>query len=208
MWSEQKELVARKAELELERAQIELDLTTRRGAPERTDVLTELSNLFAETVTYFQVPWVQTAHIDSTSYLPVVNGEAFENISVAGGIKTAVSVAYSVTLLSYAVAHRETLMPLLLILDTPRKNLGSGDEDKAMAASIYRRLRTMVEATPGRVQIVVADNDVLPEARGWLTELQMNYQSPFVPDVEHPGEEAVESGEVPTVGDGTLEETR
>lgn len=165
----------------------------------RRTVLDDLSDLFDETVKTIGVPWATSARIDPKNYLPLVNGEPFETLSVAGGTKTVVTVAYHLTLLSYALAQGDILLPQILILDTPRKNLGFNESDSEMGARIYSRIRTLTEAYGSNVQFIVADNDV-PDNAGWMKTIHFDYEEPLIRHVLHPGEDAVLSGQLETVG--------
>lgn len=164
----------------------------------RRVVLDELATLFEETVLDLRVPWAHSATIDPVNYLPLVNNERFESLAVAGGTKTIVTVAYHLTLLAHALAHRDTLLPQLLVLDTPRKNLGSNPNDKDMGGRIYQRIRTLVDASPDDVQFIIADND-LPDDADWIKAHRFTYDQPLLPHVLHPGEEAALTGQLDTV---------
>jgi hypothetical protein len=120
-------------------------------------------------------------------------------VAVAGGTKTLVTVAYHLTLLAYALQQRDTLLPQFLILDTPRKNLGSNVNDSEMGDRIYNRIQTLVDAYGSEVQFIIADND-LP--RGWdgFSRIHVDYDNPLIPHALHPGEGAVREGRIQTVG--------
>lgn len=154
--------------------------------------LDELSSIFDEIVRFLEVPWYQSARIDTNTYLPIVNGRPFQTLAVAGGMKTLVNVAYHLALLTFALSQPDTSMPDLLIIDSPRKNLGQSSEDSALTDRIYRRFRMLADAYGNRVQMIIADNDLPPLAREFVHEIHLDYEHPFVPDVQHPGPDAVE----------------
>jgi hypothetical protein len=153
--------------------------------------VSELSETFDEIVRFLEVPWYETASIDSSTYLPVVNGHEFSKLAVAGGIKTLVNLAYHLALLTITLSHDDVSMPNILIIDSPRKNLGHGAEDAALASRIYRRFRMLADTYDQRVQIIVADNDLPPIARDFVYDIHLDYDRPFVRDVTHPGPDAV-----------------
>jgi DNA repair exonuclease SbcCD ATPase subunit len=154
-------------------------LASRRGQ------LTELSETFQEELSRFQPPWLDSARIDPTTYLPVVNEARFETQSA--GEKTIINVAYHLALLVHGLRHDETLLPTLLILDGPQSNLGTGPDDRALASRIYTRLVRLADAYPNRFQIIVADNDVPKINDAYPAPIELSYAHPLVPDVEHPG---------------------
>jgi hypothetical protein len=198
-WEELDALSIRVQRLDAEKAQAENDLALEKERLSgRSSRLGELSDLFAETVEYLNVPWAESANIDGTNYLPLVNGEKFDTLAVAGGTKTMVTVAYHLTLLSYTLSEPESLLPGLLILDTPRKNLGFNNDDSRMGDQIYARIRTLVSTYGASVQFIIADNDV-PQDRTWFRRFHFDYGSPLIRHVLHPGEEAIRTGEIKTV---------
>jgi small-conductance mechanosensitive channel len=194
-WTKFRELTARVTALEVR-------LVTARSAADeafsaleaRRTIVTELSDAFDDQVRRLEPPWYQGARIDLKTYLPVLNGSAFESLS--GGEKTMVNVAYHLALLTVALARRDTYLPALLVLDTPRKNLGAG-YDQTYANRIYRQVVALADAYRGRFQLVIADNDppLLPIADSEAIDL--DYDHPLIPGVEHPGEgvEPVAGGE-------------
>lgn len=198
-WAELHLLEEEAVRLEGEQLRLEQDIAAGRARRKaRRVVLDELAELFEQTVLDLRVPWAQTATIDTTNYLPMVNDERFESLAVAGGTKTIVTVAYHLTLLAHALAHGDTLLPQLLVLDTPRKNLGSNPNDKEMGGRIYQRIRTLVDAYHNEVQFIIADND-LPDDVAWIKAHRFSYDQPLLPHVLHPGEEAALTGQLETV---------
>jgi hypothetical protein len=159
----------------------------------RRQRLHDLSEIFDEIVRFLQVPWYESARIDSDSFMPIVNGRPFQKLAVAGGMKTIVNLAYHLALLTYGLAHPdEVAFPDLLIVDSPRKNVGAAPEDRALTERIYRRFRMLADNYGHRVQILVADNDLPPIAADFVHAWPVDYEHPSVPDVVHPGPENVE----------------
>ncbi|WP_345629193.1 hypothetical protein [Rugosimonospora acidiphila] len=198
-WDELRALDARVSSLEQEKEGLELNLAQSKARLEaRRSVLRVLSERFSETVGALKVPWASSGSIDGRNYLPLVDGERFETLAVAGGTKTIVTVAYHLTLLGHALAHGDTLLPQILLLDTPRKNLGSNPSDKAMGSRIYERIRSLVDAYGDKVQFIIADND-FPDRADWIRSIHFDYENPLLPHVIHPGEEAAKSGRLDTV---------
>ena len=200
LWAEVGDLGNRVAVLEGRRDELADSLRQSRARRDaRMSILDELSSLFDDTVAALEVPWARSASIDKSTYLPLIDGEKFDTIAVAGGTKTVVSVAYHLTLLGFALSHGDTLLPQILIMDTPRKNLGANPNDRDMGERIYRRIRTLVEAYEDKVQFIIADNDS-PGRGAWFRGYRFSYEAPLIPHVAHPGEEAVLSGQLETIG--------
>jgi hypothetical protein len=165
-------------------AELREELSARRRRVE------EISELFDETIRFFELPWYESARIDPQTYLPIVNGTGFRELS-SGGMKTAVNVAYHIALLTYALRQGTTRLPYFLIIDSPRKNLGSSGEDVAMANRMYRRLKALVDTYGSRLQLILADNDTLRIETPLNNVISLSYDRPFVPDLAHPGPENV-----------------
>lgn len=171
-------------EMAEEEARIKLELS------EDTTMLADLSVLFDEILRGLRDPWFNEAHVDTTDYLPIVDGEPFNMLAVGGGRKTIVNLAYHLANLYMSLSERtDMLLPTLLIVDSPRKNVGEGALDRAVVESIYSRLRTLQAASSDNFQIIFADNDMPSEASKWVSaHITLDYENPFVPGVVHRGE--------------------
>lgn len=167
---------------------------------ENSTKIDDLSDLFEQILGSLNDPWFNEAHVDKTDYLPVVDGEKFDMLSVAGARKTLVNLAYHLANLSMSISERtEMLLPTLLIVDSPRKNVGNSALDRSVVEAIYARLRTLQGASPGQFQIIFADNDMPASASKWVTShIAMDYDHPFVPGVVHRGEEEEPIGNAAT----------
>lgn len=178
--------------LEGEIIRLDAAIEEARGAlTEGAQRVSVLSELFTETLERLQLPWLESAHIDAATYLPTVNGRTFEELS-SGGMKTLVNDAYHLASLRYTLTHDDSLLPLLQVIDSPRKNFGSGRDDQVLSENLYRRIRALADTFGNRFQLIVADNDAPPIARDFHT-LTLSYERPGVPFAEHPGPEHVRS---------------
>jgi hypothetical protein len=161
----------------------------------------ELSQLFDEILSGLRDPWYHEAYIDNENYLPVVDGEEFDMLSVAGARKTLVNVAYHLANLGMSLSHiEEVKTPTFLVIDSPRKNVGGGAWDRAVVEAVYRRLAafSVAQAEPSfeGFQIIIADNELPVSAKSWIgREIALDYENPFVPGISHPGK-----GRVDTIG--------
>jgi hypothetical protein len=172
---------------------LDMEVAAERLASRRQRV-TDLSEIFDEIIQELQMPWYEPgAHIDSKSYLPIVNGASIEDLG-SGGMKMMTNVAYHLALLTYGLSEGLGTIPDLLILDSPRKNLGATDEDQAHAEAFYRWIAALTRAYEGRFQLIVADNDPPPAETPVAQSIELSHESPLVRDLEHPG------GDVATIG--------
>ncbi|WP_158698227.1 AAA family ATPase [Streptomyces griseorubens] len=149
--------------------------------------LDELAEVFNATVRSLRLPWYQSADIDRETYMPVVNGGQFDELSVGGARKTIVNLAYHLANLQYALENDLTY-PGLLIVDSPRKNIGQTAEDSAVANEVYKAFARLVEGFGNSVQLIVADNSVPAFVADSYPELHFSYENPVVPGAPHPGE--------------------
>jgi hypothetical protein len=151
----------------------------------------ELSEAFDEILREFKLPWYEPSEVDRKTYLPMVGGKRLEDLS-SGGMKTLVNDAYFLAGFSYALrAPSETLLPSLMLIDTPRKNFGSNPDDSQASERVYRWMRRLQDSYPtGSFQLIVADNDIPTEAEQFNV-MNFSYDEPLVDDLQHPGPENV-----------------
>ncbi|MFR9730043.1 hypothetical protein ACL03H_12505 [Saccharopolyspora sp. MS10] len=181
---------------ELREKQEEVDADLVRAEAELTrpeDVFEHLDKLFRGIVDAFDLPWAtKRARLSRTTLLPLVDEQDFDERG--GGSRAAVSVAYSLTLLKHALEDPRFLLPPLLIIDSPQKNLGRNDTDEELATRMYEQISDYFEEgrrrAPGRfenVQLIVVDNDVPAGMRGRLEKLiDFENQEGFVRGLRHP----------------------
>ena len=200
-WSTHVALLRDADEIETEARRLAAEESTLRlELSEHSTRIDELSDLFEEILGSLNDPWFSEAHVDKSDYLPVVDGEKFDMLSVAGARKTLVNLAYHLANLSMSISERtDMLLPTLLIVDSPRKNVGNSALDRSVVEAIYSRLRTLQAASPDQFQIIFADNDMPPSASEWVTShIALDYEHPLVPGVTHRGEEEEPIGDAAT----------
>ncbi|HEY8372946.1 MAG TPA: hypothetical protein VIL00_09410 [Pseudonocardiaceae bacterium] len=169
-------LARRREQLDAQKAdkkKAQQDLTRLRAELDQSQAgLDRLNELFLENIRAFGLPWATgKARLDPKTLLPLVDEQSFDQRG--GGSRTAVSVAYSLALLMYALESPHLFrLPTLLILDSPQKNLGHNAEDQEVAARIYHRIGDYFEqrrqTLGGRYehfQLIVVDNDLPAEVR-------------------------------------------
>ncbi|MFE5097077.1 hypothetical protein ACFRCI_43965 [Streptomyces sp. NPDC056638] len=157
----------------------------------RQTLVTDLGRDFNTMISELRpAPWIESATIDPTSYLPVVDNHSFESLQAdGGGIVTCINVAYSLTLLEFGITHPDVRVPSLLIIDSPRKASGSNLDDQARGHRTYRRFQTLAEAHASQMQLIIADNDSAPIPGTAFGKIELDYDEPLVPGVAHPGPE-------------------
>lgn len=191
-WDRAEDLATEAEELTNRRARLQSNLRTMEGdlAHRKSELFAELDTEFQSTVTDFGIPSIETASISPDSYLPLLNGRPFTEVSAGGGIITATQVAYWISLVTVAVRRRDTYFPAFLLLDSPRLALNAEDD---IAGQMYRRFATQVAVTPGRLQFIIADNELPAGIDRDIDELTFSYDAPTVSSVTHPGPAHVET---------------
>ncbi|MEU4424798.1 hypothetical protein AB0F81_29610 [Actinoplanes sp. NPDC024001] len=169
--------------------QLKVDITEReRLLRARGAQLDDISAAFAEEVALIGVPADGAARIDPDTFLPLVGDTAFEDLQASGGgASTALNIAYHLTLLTTALDHPAVLLPGLLIIDSPRKAIGTGDRDRELGRRIYARLVTLAEAYKDRIQLIVADNDIPAEHVTSRNMIELTSERSTVPGVTNTG---------------------
>jgi hypothetical protein len=159
--------------------------------------IADLGEIFDEEIRELRYTGYENAGIDATTYLPVINGDTFDKLSVSGASKTLANVAYYLANAAYSLSDAEFLIPDLLILDSPRTSLGNTADDIAAGQRIYYRMDVLALAYPN-LQIIVADNGLPPletAARRRLKLTELDYPRPLLQDVPHPGRRQAEAEE-------------
>jgi len=190
-WDRAEDLATTAEELATRRGRLQADLQTMESnlARRKSELFSELDTEFQSTVTDFGIPSIETASISPDTYLPLLNGQPFAEVSAGGGIITATQVAYWISLATVAARRRDTYFPAFLLLDSPRLALNAQED---IAGQMYRRFATQVAVTPGRLQFIVADNELPAGIDRDIDALTFSYDSPTVSSIEHPGPAHVE----------------
>ncbi len=166
---------------------VEAELSEARARLETArEKIGRLSAMFDEILRDFRYPWypAQGASIDGRSYLPVVGSDTFAESS--SGMQTLLNVAYHLAGLRLGLQEGDTLLPLFLVLDSPRKNIGTIN-DQSIGERIYRWFRILQDSYPGGFQMIVAENDPPPFMSDFAS-LGLSYERPLIPWLQHPGE--------------------
>ena len=120
-----------------------------------------LSSTFETVLSAFEYPKLSTAYIDEKNYLPYVRGRKYDDIGSLAGVSL-ITIAYYFTLL---LVGRDNLFahPNLLIIDSPRKNLGAqaADEefrDEKIFNATIKYLYEKAEQYKDEMQVIVVNN--------------------------------------------------
>ncbi|KAA2265107.1 hypothetical protein F0L68_05455 [Solihabitans fulvus] len=163
-----------------------------------SDLFNDLDERFAHVTKGLKLPWFSgRARVDRETYLPLVDQQQFQQVS--HGIRSALSVGYSVALLRYALDLGTTSLPSLLVIDSPKKNVGNGEYDSALAHRIYANFleyddsRSQMGTFAGKAkfgsthsrgyQVILVNNDLPEEISNSIIEMPMTHEQPFIPGV-------------------------
>ncbi|MBZ5530337.1 MAG: AAA family ATPase [Acidobacteriia bacterium] len=120
----------------------------------------------------------KNAFIDRTTYLPVIDGRKFENLS-SPGLEIFVNFAH-------ALAHHETAielglnLPGLLFIDGLTSNVGKEGFDIQRVNKAYDYLIEVSDKYSSRLQIILADGFVPPQADPFV-KLRLSEDDRLVP---------------------------
>ena len=139
-------------------AHIEARLALNDSVEERIGQLESNFASLVEEVGLPRFPGEPRAAISRETYLPIVNGRTFNQLS-SGGLKVLTNVAH-------ALAHHETALaaelhlPGLLLLDGVTKNVGRDEYDWARVEAVFHALMRLSDTHGDHLQIIVSANDV------------------------------------------------
>ncbi len=129
---------------------------------DKETVLSEISNMYESVLRSFNFPKLSNAHIGK-DYLPYVRGRKYDDIGSLGSV-TLITMAYYLSILLVGIKE-DNNHPGLLIIDTPRKNLGADpnrDEeqfkDEKIYNSIIRFFIQLDEEKSEQMQLIIINN--------------------------------------------------
>lgn len=156
------DLEGQRAALEEERADLVDALAQRERLGARAEeLITALEARFLEYLQRLHVSLSDlplTAAINRNTYLPVVAGRPFDELS-SQGLTVLVNVAHALAHHTVSLDN-ELPLPSLLILDGLSNNVGHEGFDLDRRDDTYRLLMDEVARYGGRLQVVALDNDV------------------------------------------------
>ncbi|NUT52008.1 MAG: hypothetical protein HOV94_32650 [Saccharothrix sp.] len=170
----------------------QLDLT---GAEveDLADVLAAVTDIFRRIIAAIQLPNATgRARIDPETWLPLVDEQKFTQRG--GGARAAVSIAYSLTLLTYALENALVTLPSLLMIDSPQKNYGANSHDKSLAHRVYERFLDLMDDRRGwgdkrfarPYQVIIVDNDIHKDIADRILVHTFDRDNGFIRDLAEP----------------------
>lgn len=138
---------------------------------DKQTLIEQLSNTLYGILEKFEYPKLSSAYIDEKRYLPFVRGRKYDDIGSLAGV-TLITMAYYLALLIVG-SEDQYYHPNLLIVDSPRKNLGaqntSNDDEEFKDEKIFnatiRCLYNIAESRKNEIQMIIVNNgypDFLP----------------------------------------------
>jgi hypothetical protein len=154
------------------------------------DVLAHLNEIFRRIIRVIELPNATgKARLDEGSLLPLVDEQGFSKRG--GGARSAVSIAYSLSLLTYAREEADADLPTLLMVDSPKKNFGSNEDDDALARRVYERFIDYMselgedERFDRPFQLIIVDNDIHPEIERRVKVVRFDREKGFIRDLNN-----------------------
>lgn len=134
------------------------------NAVNKEELIQTLSETFEQILKDFQYPDLTNAFIDDKNYLPYVRGRKYSELGSLGGV-TLITIAYYVSILLVGASNLYH-HPNLLIIDSPRKNLGaqttkeveSEFRDERIFNAIMQCLMKTAEDNKDNIQVIVVNN--------------------------------------------------
>ncbi|MFD3580512.1 hypothetical protein [Streptomyces sp. NPDC058644] len=148
-------------------AQHERDAARKKRQRRRTDLLGRLARLVLARLQAI-LPHVYEVEIDPDDYSLTIDGKPFSDISVAGGPKTAVNVAFLLALQDLAREETDVLIPPLLVIDAPLTGFSSQGLDEETSRRMLDQLLSAADPhgdEEAASQVITAVNDPLPRQR-------------------------------------------
>lgn len=130
--------------------------------PSADRVLAELSIRFSEILKFIKFPWnVDSARLDPEHFIPIVRDQDYKEIRSNGAI-TLIQCAWEFALLDYALSE-PSLLPTLLMLDSPLNHLGRNSSDPEFRdqqiVDLFYKYLDQVDKNHGKeMQIIICDN--------------------------------------------------
>jgi len=133
-------------------------------------ILQEITIAFNKLLTDFKFPKLDFGYIDESSYLPYVRKRKYNDIGSLGGVSLLV-IAYYISILTTTLNDEKFFHLNLLLLDSPRKNLGANAtqadfRDEEIFNSIIRTFIQLDKKYKNEMQLIVVNNgfpDFLPD---------------------------------------------
>lgn len=134
------------------------------NAVDKQELIKVLSQVFEEILKAFEYPKLDMAYIDEKRYLPYVRGRKYDDIGSLAGV-TLITMAYYLAIMIVGTSEK-FYHPNLLIIDSPRKNLGAqaarNEDDEFKDEKIFnatvKYLYETAESMKDHIQLIVVNN--------------------------------------------------
>lgn len=147
---------------------LDAKIKTKKSSTDKDEVLIGLSSIFSNILKSFRFPKLSDSFINTKNYLPYVRGKKYNDIGSLGAV-TLITMAYYLSILLESKSEDSNHLNLLMI-DTPRKNLGSSSKEKDFQDDeIYHAvIRYLIQVCEddNDLQLIVVNNgypDFLPD---------------------------------------------
>jgi len=130
---------------------------------EKHTIFDSLNKKFTDILTQFHFPKLEKAYIDFNKYLPYVRGRKYNDLGSLGAV-TLITMAYYLAILEESTTNNLNSNHLnLLMIDTPRKNLGissqtSEFQDEEIYESIISYFIELDNSISEKIQLIVINN--------------------------------------------------
>jgi hypothetical protein len=182
LFSRMENLTAAKARLDAQRERLEAQLDDasikKESAEKNIKKLEANFQRILERVSLPQFLNPKNAFIDRTTYLPIIDGRRFENLS-SPGLEIFVNFAH-------ALAHHETAielglnLPGILFIDGLTSNIGKEGFDIQRVNNAYDYLIEVSDKYSSKLQIILADGFIPPQANSFI-RLRLSEDDRLVP---------------------------
>lgn len=148
---------------------IEEQIDRQKNKGSKEDKMRQLSEIFFNILSSFDFPNLYEAYIDTKNYLPYVRGRKYSDLGSLGAV-TLITMAYYLSVMICSDELPGNHIGLLMI-DTPRKNLGSSSKsaefrDERIYESIIKYFIKLGQERKNDFQLIVVNNgypSILPQ---------------------------------------------
>lgn len=147
-------------------AQIDQKAAAREEASQYVNDLGERFLDIVERLGLPRFPGEPRAAIDRETYLPILNGRPFAQLSSSGLMlltNVAFALAHHVTAIEQGLA-----LPGLLLVDNITKNVGTEDYDWERVEAVFNLLVELSNELGDQFQVIVSSNDVPPQVSDYV----------------------------------------
>ncbi|MCR8688968.1 DNA recombination protein RecN [Lactococcus petauri] len=149
---------------------LEKQISERNTLNDKQTILGSLSEKFEEILKEFEFPKLDTGYINLKNYLPYVRNKKYKELGSLGAV-TLITIAYYLSILIETTDDKTYNHLNLLLIDTPRKNLGATSnieefQDESIYNSMIKYFISIGNELSDKLQLIVINNgypDFLPK---------------------------------------------